>query len=107
MIVDGKKLIQTVDKFCIEKRPKSKDIIDMITECRMTKEPLLVPKRYIPNYDDDAGVENSIKLDLAQELFVKMMEEMENISIKDFLQHIMYLYDMTEYDILKDKRLID
>ena len=107
MIVDGKKLIQTVDKFCIEKRPKSKDIMDMIAECRITKEPLLAPKRYIPDYYNDADVENSIKLDLAQDLFVKMMEEMETISIKDFLQHIMYLYGMTEYDILKDKRLID
>ena len=107
MLVDGKKLIQMVDEFYIEKRPKSKDIMDMIKECRVSKEPLLVPKEYQPNYNSDTNVSDAIKLDLAEELFTKMLEEMETISIKDFLQHIMYLYDMSEYDILKDKRLID
>ena len=87
--------------------PKSKDIIDMIKECRVSKEPLLAPKEYKPNYDSDKNVSDAIKLDLAEELFTKMMEEMETISIKNFLQHTMYLYDMSEYDILKDKRLID
>lgn len=107
MLVDETKLMQMVDEFCIEKRPKSKDIFDMIAKCRVSKEPLLVPKEYKPNYGNDRNVSDAIKLDLAVELFVKMMEEMETISIKDFLLHIMYLYGMSEYDILKDKRLID
>ena len=104
MLVDGAKLIQMVDEFCTEKRPNSKDIRDMVLDCRTVKEPLLVPTEYKPNYENDTNVSDTIKLDLAEELFTKMMEEMETISIKDFLQHTMYLYDMSEYDILKDKR---
>ena len=106
MLVDGTKLIQMVNEFCIDKRPNSKDIIDMVLDCKIIEEPLLVPTEYEPDYGNDTNVSDAIKMDLAQELFVKMMEEMETISIKDFLQHLMYLYDMSEYDILKDKRLI-
>lgn len=107
MLVDGIKLIQMVNEFCIEKRPNSKDIRDMVLDCGTVKEPLLVPTEYKPNYENDTNVSDAIKLDLAEELFIKMMEEMETISIKDFLQHLMYLYEMSEYDILKDNRLID
>lgn len=107
MLVDGTKLKAMVEEFCIDKRPKSIDILNMIDDCKISNEPILQPKKFeCKDYDDNAKVSDAVKLSLAEDIFTTMLENMESISIKDFIQHIMYLYDLTEYDILKDKRLL-
>lgn len=107
MLVDGTKLKAMVEEFCIDKRPKSIDILNMIDDCKISNEPILRPQAFeCKDYDDNAKVSDAVKLRLAEDIFTTMLENMESISIKDFIQHIMYLYDLTEYDILKDKRLL-
>lgn len=67
-ICDTDKLHKIVDDFCVENRPKSIDIHRMINECTVDKH-FLQQKEYKTNYDDDKNIENSIKLDLAVQVF--------------------------------------
>lgn len=107
MLIDGNKLIKMVDELCIEKRPKSKDIKDMITTCRISKNPILTAKEYISDENTETSACDPEKLDLAVKIFYTMLSEIDGITVKDFLQHYMQMYDKSEYDILADNRLID
>lgn len=107
LLVDGTKLKVMVEEFCIDKRPKSIDILNMIDDCKILNEPILQPKEFeCKDHSDNSKVCDVVKLSLAEDIFTTMLENMESISIKDFIQHIMYLYGFTEYDILQDKRLL-
>lgn len=101
IICDADKLHKMVEDFCMEKRPKSIDIHRMINECTVNKH-ILQQKEYKPNYDNDLEVENSIKLKMAMEVFKTILEEVsDTISIKQFIEHFMWLYDLTEEEILR------
>lgn len=101
VICDTDKLHEMVEEFCIEKRPKSMDIHRMINECTVNKH-VLQPKEFEPNYLNDLEIENSIKLKIAIEVFNTILDEVEpTISIKQFLEHYMCVYGLTEDDILE------
>lgn len=107
MLVDGTKLKTMIEEYCVDKRPKSVDILKMIDECKISNEPILKAKEFeCSDFNDDSKVADVVKLRLAEDIFTTMMENMESVRIKDFLQHIIHLYDMSEYDILQDKRLL-
>lgn len=102
IICDTDKLHKMVDDFCIEKRPKSIDIHRMINECTVNKH-ILQQKKYEPNYDKDLEIVDSIRLEMAIDVFTEMLEGFNNISIKQFLEHFMWLYDIREAEILEFK----
>lgn len=93
------KLHKMVDEFCIDKRPKSLDIHKMIRECTEYNS-ILIPTEYKPNYSDDSEVASRIKLNMAVEIFETLLEELEDVSIKQFIEHYMYVCELTEDDIL-------
>lgn len=100
IICDTDKLHKMVDDFCIEKRPKSIDIHRMIRECTVNKH-ILQQKEFEPNYLNDLEIENSIKLKIAIEVFHTILEEIDTISVRQFLEHYMCIYDLREEDLLK------
>lgn len=55
-------------------------------------------REYMPDYSKDCEVACAIKLDMAVELFVKMIDEL-GISIQDFLSHLMYVYGLEPGDV--------
>lgn len=93
------KLHQMVDEFCVDKRPKSIDIHKMIRECTEYNS-ILVPKEYKPDYSNDSEVASRIKLNMAIEIFETLLGELEDVSIKQFIEHYMYVCDLREDDIL-------
>ena len=99
IICDTDKLHKMVDDFCIEKRPKSIDIHKMIRECTVNKH-VLQQKEFKPNYDNDLEITDAIRLEMAMDVFAEMFNCFNNISIKQFLEHYMWLYDLTEADLL-------
>ena len=101
MLIDSIELKKRIDEYCVKYRPNSYTLTRLIEEMEKQPEPILAQKNYEADYSNDVNVTHSIKLDLAVEVFVKMMEEMESITIKDFLQELMYQYDMSQYDILE------
>lgn len=102
MIIDEQKLFQMVDEFCVDKRPKSMDIKRMVRMCR-SQTPILTAKDYqAPDPEDQSS---AVKLKFAVEIFNKMMEEMPEVSMKDFLQQYIYTNDLTLSDILDDSLL--
>ena len=99
IICNTDKLHKMVDDFCIEKRPKSIDIHKMISECT-EYDSILIPKEFKSNYDNDSEVASRIKLNMAVAVFETLLEELEDISIKQFIEHYMYVCELTEDDIL-------
>lgn len=98
-ICNTDKLHKMVDEFCVNKRPKSIDIHKMIREC--TKyDSILIPTEYKPNYSNDSEVASRIKLNMAVEIFETLLGELEDVSIKQFIEHFMDVYGLTEDDIL-------
>lgn len=93
------KLHEMVDEFCVDKRPKSIDIHKMIHECT-EYDSILIPTEYKPNYSDDSEVSSRIKLNMAVEIFETLLEELKDVSIKQFIEHYMYVCELTENDIL-------
>ena len=99
-ICDTHKLHMMVDEFCIDNRPKSIDIHNMINKC-IVDTCILQPREYKPNYDNDLEIENCIKLEMAMEILKTLAEEVsDTISFKQFIEHFMYLYDLTQEDLL-------
>ena len=93
------KLHEMIDEFCVEKRPKSIDIHKMIRECT-EYDSILVPKEYKPDYSNDSEVASRIKLNMAIEIFETLLGELEDVSIKQFIEHYMYDCGLIEDDIL-------
>ena len=98
-ICNTDKLHKMVDEFCVDKRPKSIDIHKMIRECT-EYDSILIPTEYKPNYTNDSEVASRIKLNMAVEIFETLLGELEDISIKQFIEHYMYVCELTEDDIL-------
>lgn len=98
-ICNADKLHEMVDEFCVDKRPKSMDIHKMIRECT-EHDSILVPKEYKPDYSNDSEVASRIKLNMAIEIFETLLGELEDVSIKQFIEHYMYDCGLIEDDIL-------
>lgn len=95
LICDTGKLHKIVDDFCIEKRPKSIDIHHMIHRSMKQKD-FLKPKNHTENMKEvDAK-----KLEMASSVLSIMLDNMRNISFKKFIEYYMYLWDITEADLL-------
>ena len=66
-------------------------------EC-MVKNKGVTAKEFKPDYSKDCEIACAIQLDLAIELFVKMIDEL-GISNQEFLAQLMYVYDLEPEDV--------
>lgn len=55
-------------------------------------------KEFKPDYSKDCEVASAVQLDLAVEVFIKMIDEM-GISFQDFLGELMYKYGLEAEDV--------
>lgn len=66
-------------------------------EC-MVKNKYVTAKEFKPDYTKDSEIACAIQLDLAVELFVKMIEEL-GISNQEFFGQLMYVYGLEPEDV--------
>lgn len=95
LICDTDKLHKMVDDFCIEKRPKSMDIHRMIYKSMKQKD-ILKPTDHTEHMEET----DAIKLKMVSSAFSSMMDELRTVSFKKFIEYYMYLWDITEADLL-------
>lgn len=95
LICDTYKLHKMVDDFCIEKRPKSMDIHSMIYRS-MKQEDFLKPK----DHTEDMEEADVIKLNMICVALSAMTDEARKVPLKKIIEHYMYLWDITEADLL-------
>lgn len=75
------------------------ELKDIRFQCEnMKKTKYITQKEFKPDYSKDCEVASAIQLDLAVEVFVKMIDEME-ISFQDFLGELMYTYGLEPEDV--------
>lgn len=63
-----------------------------------TEKKYVTQKEFKPDYSKDCEVASEIQLDLAVEVFMKMIDEM-GISFQDFLGELMYKYGLEPEDV--------
>lgn len=70
------------------------ELKDIRFQCEsMEKTKYVTQKEFEPDYSNDCEVASAIRLDLAVEVFIKMIDEM-GISFQDFLGELMYKYGL-------------
>lgn len=75
------------------------ELKDIRFQCEsMEKTKYVTQKEFEPDYSNDCEVASAIQLDLAVEVFVKMIDEM-GVSFQDFLGGLMYKYDLEPEDV--------
>lgn len=67
-------------------------------QCESMRKKYVTQKEFKPDYSKDCEVAASVQLDLAVEVFVKMIDEM-GISFQDFLGELMYKYGLEPEDV--------
>lgn len=74
------------------------ELKDIRFQCESTRKKYVTQKEFKPDYSKDCEVAAAIQLDLAVEVFVKMIDEM-GISYQDFLGELMYTYGFEPEDV--------
>lgn len=75
------------------------ELKDIRFQCEsMEKTKYVTQKEFKPDYSNDCEVASAVQLDLAVEVFVKMIDEM-GISFQDFLGELMYTYQLEPEDV--------
>lgn len=75
------------------------ELKDIRFQCEsMEKTKYVTQKEFNPDYSKDCEVASAIQLDLAVEVFLKMIDEM-GITYQDFLGELMYKYDLEPEDV--------
>lgn len=74
------------------------ELKDIRSQCERMVSKYVTQKEFKPNYSKDCEVVAAVQLDLAVEIFVKMIEEM-GVSYQDFLGELMYTYGLEPEDV--------
>lgn len=75
------------------------ELKDIRFQCEsMEKTKYVTQKEFKPDYSKDCEVASAVQLDLAVEVFIKMIDEM-GISFQDFLGELMYTYGLEPEDV--------
>ena len=74
------------------------ELKDIRSQCERMVSKYVTQKEFKPDYSKDCEVASAVQLDLAVEVFVKMIDEM-GISFQDFLGELMYTYGLEPEDV--------
>lgn len=75
------------------------ELKDIRFQCEsMEKTKYVTQKEFKPDYSKDCEVAAAVQLDLAVEVFIKMIDEI-GISFQDFLGELMYTYGLEPEDV--------
>jgi len=74
------------------------ELKDIRFQCERMITKYVTKKEFKPDYSKDCEVASAIQLDLAVEVFIKMIDEM-GISFQDFLGELMYTYGLEPEDV--------
>lgn len=74
------------------------ELKDIRSQCERMISKYVTQKEFKPDYSNDCEVAAAVQLDLAVEVFVKMIDEM-GISFQDFLGELMYTYGLEPEDV--------
>lgn len=74
------------------------ELKDIRFQCESTRKKCVTQKEFKSDYSKDCEVASAVQLDLAVEVFMKMMDEM-GISFQDFLGELMYKYGLEPEDV--------
>lgn len=74
------------------------ELKDIRFQCESMRKKYVTQKEFKPDYSKDCEVAVAVQLDLAVEVFIKMIVEM-GISFQDFLGELMYTYDLEPEDV--------
>lgn len=74
------------------------ELKDIRFQCESTRKKYVTQKEFKPDYSKDCEVASAVQLDLAVEVFIKMIDEM-GISFQDFLGELMYKYGLEPEDV--------
>lgn len=90
--------IDSIMPYVTDKRVAD-ELEDIKFQCEcMKKNKCVTQKKFKPDYSKDCEVASAIQLDLAVEVFIKMIDEM-GISFQDFLGELMYTYGLEPEDV--------
>lgn len=74
------------------------ELKDIRFQCERMITKYVTKKEFKPDYSKDCEVVSAVQLDLAVEVFIKMIDEM-GISFQDFLGELMYTYGLEPEDV--------
>lgn len=74
------------------------ELKDIRFQCESMEKKYVTQKEFEPDYSKDCEVAAAVQLDLAVEVFMKMIDEM-GISFQDFLGELMYKYGLEPEDV--------
>ena len=74
------------------------ELKDIRSQCERMISKYVTQKEFKPDYSKDCEVAAAVQLDLAVEVFIKMIDEI-GISFQDFLGELMYTYGLAPEDL--------
>lgn len=74
------------------------ELKDIRSQCERMVSKYVTQKEFKPDYSKNCEIAAAVQLDLAVEVFMKMIDEM-GISFQDFLGELMYTYSLEPEDV--------